>query len=205
MSNGSGWTIIYTSFKEYIHYEHLKKYNPNAQIMLCDISHNLTRDQAWRNSDRFIRNWLKRNIDKIENERIMLIEWDVFINTPLPDIKFQGLMSKVVITPNSEPTWVWFREKNKLGNLIPFASGVVPLAFLVMDKEVCKTLINPKFDYLFDQDIFCELRFSTVLRSENIPISQMSFPIPHISLYKNFSNLDKPDFYHPVKESIIVQ
>lgn len=204
MSDGGGWTVIYTSFKEYIHYEHLKKYNPNAQIMLCDISHNLPRDYAWRNSDSMIRNWLKLNFDKIEHDRIMLIEWDVFINRPLPDIQFQGVMAKVVITPQTERTWVWFRETERLGTLKQFASGIVPLAFLVLDKQSCKTLIDPKFDAIFSQDIFCELRTSSVLRSENIPITQMSFPIPYVSLNKNFANLDEPNFYHPVKEKIIV-
>ena len=195
------WDIIYTFHIEPIHLEHLRQSNPDANILLCDISsYNLSlgTKYCWRNSDAFIRNWLRNNRSSITSNHIAIIEWDVLITKPLPDLCFDGFVCKNI--HRHSKNWYWFKESKLLGKYEEFKIGITPLAVLFMDQNCIDTLIDKEFDSIFSADIFCELRLPTVINSRKINIS--TYHMPNISASKTIYNSNIPDIYHPIKEKI---
>jgi hypothetical protein len=96
------WTIIYCYFNQPIHEKYLKDSNPDSDIILADISNNLPKKYAWRNTDKLVRQWLQKNIDKIHTNNIAIIEWDVLITKKLPDLNIDGIYCKYIHTFNRE-------------------------------------------------------------------------------------------------------
>jgi hypothetical protein len=192
------WDIIYTYHNEPIHLEYLKKSNPNANILLCDLSPYtpfLSVRYCWKNNDMMIRNWIRHNRQKIINPNIALLEWDVLITKELPDIKITGIVGKNIQDSNTD--WYWFRESSLLRQYEINKIGITPFAVLFMDQNCIDTWIDHEFDPLYCSDIISELRLPTLLNSKNIKISKIS--MPNVSAtectYKHI-----PDFYHPIKE-----
>lgn len=200
MSNN--WDIIYTFHIEPIHLEHLQQSNPNANILLCDLSQYglfLNQKYCWRNSDIFIRNWLRCNRSSITRNNIAIVEWDVLITKPLPDICVHGLMCNNI--QHSYQEWYWFKESKLLSaKYEKFKIGVTPLCVLFMDQYCIDTIIDSEFDPIFSANIFCELRLPTILNSRNINITKYS--MPNVNSLKTTYDENIPDIYHPIKQKI---
>lgn len=190
------WTIIYFYHDKPIHYHHLIKSNPNANILLGDISNNYNKHYCWRNCDNLFRKWIKNNLDQISTNNIAILEWDVLVSCKLPDININGLFGKDVIT--RDQNWVWFRDCYKLSKYKNYAIGLSPLAVLFMDKITLTTWTSDEFDAIYTKDIFSELRLPTLLNSKNISIN--SFPMNNVD-WRNIIkyNSSIPDIYHPIK------
>jgi hypothetical protein len=196
------WTVIYTDHKnEFIHYEHIKKYNPNAKTFLVDISNNFRPHVAWANSDIFIREWFKNNLSKIDsNSNIALLEWDVLVTKPLPNINFFGLLGKDILFPNENKNWPHWKQNRFLDKYEKYAAGIVPFGFILMDYNTLIAWLDERFDFLYKKNIQNELRLGTILNSQNIKMSQWF--LPNVSWNIQPSDFSKPDIYHPVKHKI---
>lgn len=189
------WTIIYTDHnREFIHLDHLKKSNPDAQILLADTSNNFNKNFAWRNGDLLYRTWLQNNYDKLYYNNIAILEWDVLVSQKLPDIKINGILGKHIISPNKK--WFWFKEKKRLKEYEKYSVGLSPLGVLFMCKNCVQQIVDQKFDIIYQQDIFSELRLPTILNSKNIQIS--SYSLPNVS-WKSVKYKTLPSIYHPIK------
>lgn len=93
----NNWTVIYCDHNnQFIHLDHIKKSNPNAQILLADISddYNYNKGDCWRNWDFLLREWLRDHICEIDNNNVAVLEWDVLITKELPNITITGLIGK---------------------------------------------------------------------------------------------------------------
>ena len=107
------WTIIYHYHDKPIHLSNIKASNPNCQIISTKLEHNLIPKMAWKNSDRILRQNIKKFIDSIIYDKILLVEWDVVINQPIPDIDFDGLLSKASLSDKNNG-WCWWNEYHRL-------------------------------------------------------------------------------------------
>ena len=195
------WDIIQTFHNEPIHLDHLKKSNPKANILLANISKynaDFKIKYRWRNSDIFIRRWIRDNRKDINSANIAIIEWDVLITQKLPDLNINGLLGKNIQYQNN---WYWFKESHLLGKYQQYSIGITPLCILFMDQKCIDAWIDPEFDVLYSSDIFCELRLPTILNSRGIKISRIPLSLPNVSTLKSqYKNI--PDIYHPIKEKI---
>lgn len=202
-SDKYNWTIIYSDYKkELLHLDHLKNSNPDATILVCDISQYSFLDSkyCWKNNDALIRNWIRANRHLIKTPNILLIEWDVLVTKKLPPIKVDGLMVKNIHSPVTN-NWYWFKESNLLGPYQKNRIGITPFGVMMMNQNCIDTWIDHEFDPLYCANINCELRFPTLINSRQIPISQIPFSMPNVSATKSeYKNI--PDIYHPIKQKI---
>ena len=185
------WTIVYSDFQhQYLHLKHLEKSNPDAQILLADISNDLPKIMVWRNNDRYIREWLRNNYHKILHNNIAFVEWDVIITTNLPNINVCGFIGKHLQKPGVNE-WLWFNEIHSLGKYKTHAMGAAPFAIQFMDKQ---------YDDIYAQDIFCELRLPTIMNYAGIKMSE--YLLPFVEWYNIKYNKHIPGIYHAVKYAI---
>jgi len=206
------WTVITTSHNNnYGHIEHTKFYNPNAQIMMADTSKycRMFGDLwSYRNNDSAFRNWLKKNIDSIQNHNVAIFDWDVLCKMELPNDFPLG--NEIIVKehiPYSQETfdWWWFSEYNKLQEFKAYACGIQPLGVLFTSKDSLTKLLDPKLDKLFKSNIFCELRFPTVCNYLGIKINTFTQPqLEFIRTRPDYSDEIKEFkigyIYHPVKK-----
>lgn len=194
------WTIVCNDHKnEFIHSEHISKSNPEAQLILADISNN--HFAAWRNYDCISREWFKNHFQEIKYSNIAVVEWDVLITEKLPNIYIDGFIGKRKKTlPKHKNTWPWFKEKSKLCEFEKYAVGMAPLAVYFINRSSLETILDSKFDYIFNQDIFGELRLPSVLNSQNINICE--YPMPFVFSYPISFKIES-GIYHPIKNKYI--
>jgi len=193
------WTIIYVDFQhQYLHLKHLQKSNPDAQIILADISSNIEKIIAWRNNDRLIRNWLKNNKSQIIHHNIAILEWDVLVSSPLPNIKINGFVGRNLQKPNINK-WLWFKEIDRLGKYKNYAMGAAPFAIQFFDKNSIEAWTSDEFDSISSQDIFCELRLPTIMNYAGIAMSEHL--LPNVEWY-NIQHKKIPGIYHAIKYDI---
>jgi len=194
------WTIVYVDFQDqYIHLDHLKKSNPDAQILLCDISNDLPKVFVWRNNDKFIREWFRSNLDKIQHNNIAILEWDVVVTIPLPDIAVNGFVGRNLQRLNINQ-WVWFNEINRLGRYKPYAMGSAPFCVQFMDRQCINRWVDQEFDDIYSEDIFCELRLPTILNYANVNMSEYSMPYVEWHVMEYYKDI--PGIYHAIKHKV---
>ena len=196
------WTILYSDHaQQFIHSEFIKQHNPNASLFLLDISNQYSKEFAWKNSDLLIRNWLKENISKINpDSNIAILEWDVFLNTSLPNIKVDGLMGKYIFLRDKHPGWHHWRYIDLLKDYKQYAVGAMPFGVYFINYRGLECWIDHKHDCLYDQNIKNELRLPSLLNSENIKIE--NYNLPYVCYQTKWTNFAKPGIYHPVKHSM---
>jgi hypothetical protein len=205
------YTIIYHYHSEPIHLESLKKYNQQHQIIDIHTKNNLPKNIVWHNSDRNLRKYIKDYVHLIKNENVLLIEWDMYVNTSIPLMNFDGLYCKYAITPNISPQWQWWSEINKLPEEYrQYASGCPLLGFLGINIEILHKILDPKYDELFEMDMFCELRLATLVKYLRYNIYSFPKNITHnmFTTDKEFAEkqpLLDPNtkgIFHPIKNKI---
>ena len=92
--NSNKWTIIACSNKKskHLHFKYLRQSNKHNQIIKLNMLENQVTDSHWE-CDKVIRNWFLSKTDRINNikyDNIALVEYDVLITQPLPDIKLNN-------------------------------------------------------------------------------------------------------------------
>lgn len=205
------WTIIYYYHDLPVHLQSLYESNSKHQIIPIKIKHNLCHQEAWRNPDRTLRKHL--NIDDILYDNILLVEWDVYINKEVPDINFDGALFKCVSTDTNN-SWCWWKEiKNLPDEYKQYITGGALWSLVAIKKTYLEILLSNKYDYIYDMDIFSEIRTPTLMKYLDIPLSQFpkdwsefiydSEPHNVEKIMNHLSNqLNPVGFFHPVKKHI---
>lgn len=205
------WTIIYYYHDLPVHLQSLYESNSKHQIIPIKIKHNLCHQEAWRNPDRTLRKHL--NIDDILYDNILLVEWDVYINKEVPDINFDGALFKCVST-DTNSSWCWWKEiKNLPDEYKQYITGGALWSLVAIKKTYLEILLSNKYDYIYDMDIFSEIRTPTLMKYLDIPLSQFpkdwsefiygSEPHNVEKIMNHLSNqLNPVGFFHPVKKHI---
>lgn len=186
------WTIIYYYHNEPVHLDILKKTNPQAQIIQLHTEHNLAPTEAHHNCDRVLRSNLKQKniLSQVINDNILLVEWDVYINDLIPEINLSSMMTKA--TSRNNINWYWWKEVTKLPNeLREYATSAPLFSFIAIKKNILQEILNDKYDYIFNMQIFCELRLATIVTS--LGYETETFPIELSQHIKDGG--DKNDFY----------
>lgn len=196
---GSGWTAIVTTYRGagLPHLRSLIESNPLADVRISNNQGTGPKELEWRNCDRALRNWWRGNRDTVITDRIAVLEHDVLVTCPLPDIYPKGLSGETVKIQGSE--WWWWPELDHLPDLKAFAVGIAPLAVMFFSREALDALIAPEWDAIFEADVFCELRTPTVVAACGFPVEET--PLPFVS------DLDVepdrgPGIYHKIKERV---
>ena len=204
------WTIIYHHYqKESTHLDKIIHSNPKSQIIDIHTEHNYDKDIAWSNNDRILRENLKKQIDNIIHEKVLLVEWDVLINMEVPDIKFDGLVAQNIFRKGDNIKWYWWKELEKLPEYYkPFICGASLWSLIGITKECLVEILNSKYDDLYNMDIFCEIRTSTILRSLGFNMTKFPTELSRFILRNESSALESMEnikyygIFHPVKNSV---
>lgn len=188
------WAWMTHAGRETIHAAEFLLHNPDVQV----FTHYGQAD--WRNSDRHIREWWRENRENVTGEIIVTAEWDVKADVDVS--RFLRPVAGVEFKRIIKDSWCWFIESDHLPNhLRRHACGVAPLGFAVWNRRALDKLCSEEHDDVFAQDIFCELRLPTVLRSSGIPVDLLN-PEINVECAADELSVDRlacPGIHHPVK------
>lgn len=152
------------------------------------------------NHDKYLRDWLKDNFDKITTNNVAFFEWDVLLNKKLPPIKVDGIHIKNIT--NTKKSWYWMDEVRKINENISI--GMAPFAAFYVNRYFIEQMIDEKYDYLYNQHLFCEARLTILshLIQANILEDRKIFQYRAISNPKFKDNQVPTGCFHPVKEKV---
>lgn len=200
----SPWTILINTHAKatYPHLHHLVRSNPTADIRLVVNREPDNRD-SWKNCDRSFFAWWQQYGHTVRpNARVLLIEQDVLITQPLPDIEPQGLLCAEL---KYDQGWFWWEhDVPKLPEFLRHkALGVVPLAVLFTNARVLNKVFDIGWENLYAANIISELRMGTIANYFGFPID--TIPLPGVRWDKvDWDYLDPTvaswGIYHSVKE-----
>jgi hypothetical protein len=160
--------ILYADGREYFlpnpysSYQ-VKSVNSNYEINASLTAlHSCAKDKIRRalivNHDKFLRDWLKDNFDKINTNNIAFFEWDVLLNQKLPCIKVDAIHAKYIT--NLTRPWHWMKHVAKINKNI--STGMAPFGAFYANRYFIEEMIDSKYDYLYNQDLFCEARLTVL-------------------------------------------
>lgn len=187
------------------HAEAIDLSNPNLSKWVHDSGDHSLGSDGWRNCDRSIREFWKGAREHVHAKRVLFLEWDALVTIDLrtifpagalryPGIEGVGVKSLV----RDGRSWGPMKEANRLPAEMRLAAcGIAPLAVLMISSEALGAIIDPKFDPLFEADIFCELRLPSLLKWLGFAISDnpaLSNVKPGPILYPT-----EPGIFHAVK------
>lgn len=157
------------------HMAHLVRSNPTADIRIV-VNHAPVGDQnAWMNCDRAFRDWwLKYGHTVDRSSTVVLLEQDVLVTKPLPDLFPDGIVCKKIERGSG---WYWWSKHVPLlpTHMQAHAQGLVPMAVLFTNPDVLDKLFY-KAESVFNIDMICELRMGTLANCLGIPVKEMDMP-----------------------------
>jgi hypothetical protein len=112
---------------------------------------------------------LKDNFHKITTNNVAFFEWDVLLNKELPPVNIDALHVKF-ITNTGENPWFWMQDVKKIYKNI--STGVAPFGTFYANKYFVEQMIDEKYDYLYDQSLFCEARLTILANLTQTKIVQ---------------------------------
>ena len=193
------------------HINELNLYNENIKIHVV-VGEDSPKGKRynWRNSDRVLREWWKKNRDSF-GDCIFLAEWDTFVNTELPELpdEFDLAGSKLIKSerfgvprrmadPLWKPeNWMWWKEFKQLGiEDQKFATGLISFGAFFLKKEVLDSVADSMWDSVYELDIINELRLPSIASASNYKIGEMELP------FVSFGEVETPTakgVHHSVK------
>ena len=210
--------ILYADGREYFlptpyHSKKVKNINLGVEIDFSKMARQDSREDELRNTmihnhDKFLRDWIKDNIHKITTNNVAFFEWDVLLNKELPLTRIEGLHFWNALPPGHSMVW----GDDILNRVKDVETLVSPFAGFYTNKDFIEQMISDKYDYLYEQDIFCEVRISilahlTGVKPEtNREIFNQPNPLKKPeSLNREYKNKDKVPIgcFHPIKQKII--
>jgi len=160
------------------------------------------------NHDKYLREWLRDNFHRITTDNIAFYEWDVLLNKTLPCIEVDAI--HVRISHDMHPS---LRKVAKFNKNI--SRGMAPFGAFYANKYFIEQMIDVKYDYLYDQDLFCEARLVVLADLTQTRIIQdkqiMKSPPPLLRLTEIKENLiaggikvqEIPEeCLHPIKQNL---
>ena len=177
------------------HLEWLEFYNPDVRVeIISDVDDSISRDEAWRNGDRKLRNWWKVHGQSIDSDTIAIFEWDTLMKGELPSLPYGlDLAGKWVYKMGQH--WNWWSEASRM-ECDPI--GLVSFGAFFMKRWVLDAISQDKWNETFDKDIINELRFPSVAKAEGAIIGIMDLPFVD---WKEVKLGDEMGLYHGIKQS----
>lgn len=165
--------------------------------------------EGWRNCDRNVREFWLACGDQVQADRVLFLEYDVFVNVDLrtlipPEKRRVGLVGARLMTPVRDGrTFPPFGEVERLPReMRGLAIGIVPFAVALLTRAALDALAQPQHDALFKADIFCELRFPTMVRVSGFAVE--GCPLwPAVTTTPRRTAPTAPGLYHPVKFPVL--
>lgn len=204
------WTIIYFYHDQPINLKSIIDHNKENQII--DIKTYGEKKDCWYNCDRIYINNIRLIIDQIKNENVLLVEWDAHINIKIPTIEFDGMFAGRFYKPPKLLDKWWWPEITKLPEHIqPYGAGIFPFAVIGIKKHILLELIRPEYADIFNDHMFCEVRFPTLVNYLGYKIISWPKELSPANLLrggihtKEILELMKSNpngIYHPVKQSL---
>jgi hypothetical protein len=202
------------------HLHHLQKSNPNTQIhIIVGKDSGRGKYYDWKNSDQQLRLWLKENFSKIDNDIVAIIEWDTLITQPLPQLPDHlDLASRFCYRENikirgkwqrkrmADPTWTpdnwwWWPETQLMGlNAAQEGVGLVSMGFYLCRRHVLGSILNERWDEVYERSIQNELRLPTIAHLEGARVGEINLPYVR---FDNIIPLAEPGIYHGVENKIL--
>lgn len=176
--------------------------NPEADVHIIS-DNNPDKKNSWRNCDRKLRDWWKMNSQFVSNSIIYVLEYDVLVSKKLPVLPSNfDFIGKDVKLPRLHSNWAWFKEAEKFKpDIDTNITGIAPLAFLGMRRDVLNELCDEKWDEIFNRDIFCEIRLPTIVSLNGFTIGGVD--LPQIDFYNPGTyDLTTLGYYHPIKSPL---
>lgn len=184
------------------HEDQFSQYNPDVRQYVCE-GVDVGGIGEWRNNDRALREWLKKNLHLIDTPYLIIIEWDVLFGKKVEDVfsEFEGVeIGGLHKKPNQPGRWQWFQEVPHLPEgLRSYAAGIAPFCLMCIGVDKLKQLCSKAFDNVFNKDIFCELRFATVLNFMGVNVRRIECKTRITSL-KIRAPLEGEGIWHAVKK-----
>lgn len=155
----------------------------------------------WRNNDRQLRDWFKVYGSVVSASHLLWMEWDVYCNTR---IKLVAKDNEIVCAgvKTFRDRWMWLRETKRLLPEMRDPYGIVPLGFCFFPIQFLKDICDPRFDDLFNRDVFCELRMGSLVKKLRYNFKIMK--LPNVKYLPLKLPLNGTGVFHPVKEKIIL-
>jgi len=147
----------------------------------------------------------------ITTNNVAFFEWDVLLNKELPHIKIEGFNSTVVGWIK-KLKWQYYEEALKYEKNIE--RFVAPFAGFYTTKDFIEQIISSKYDYLYELDIFCEVRMSILTYLTNVKpkVDKTIFDSENLArrpqvdfLNQKYKNENEVPIgcFHPIKHKII--
>jgi hypothetical protein len=158
-------------------------------------------DDKWRSCDSIIYRWFSER--KLDAKRYIIYEWDMYGSQSVPEF-YESVWNVDVAcvapqTPHVNPSWYWFREVSRLGELAPFAAGLAPWAGVLLSARALRAMCEGPFL----PDVACELRAGTLANHAGFEITAMAFAEGLISYHARRIQLSsRPGLYHPIKHVV---
>jgi len=156
----------------------------------------------WRGCDAMIYRWFPRRT--VDARRYIIYEWDTYATAGIPEfyapVWDADLAALHCFTQREEPSWWWFREVDRLGDLAPWASGVTPFSGTLLSASALEAICAAPVLH----DTFCELRLGTMASFAGVKLTSMPFARGFIDCAPEriFPFSGQRGIYHPVKHLV---
>lgn len=203
------YSVIWATVDHYgtPHKEEFAKFNPDVPQFTCSRprSYGPEMIRAWRNCDASLRQWWRENGHQIKTSHVAVVEWDVLIREDInkifsgkPGIEIAGKTKHPMLHP-----WQWFEEANRIpGGILGGGClmGMVPFCLFGISVECFNKMDNGFYDPVFDDDIFCELRFPTIAMHSGFQVWPSAYDCSNIGIEpREFPKETETGIFHPIK------
>lgn len=156
---------------------------------------------TWGSCDTMIYRWFPQRT--VQAKRYIVCEWDTLATTSMPAFYADAWDADVgvvnVVTPASNPDWLWFRFMPFMGEMADHAMGLFPLSGTLLSHAALQAICEAPVI----EDVFCELRLGTMANWAGLTLTPMPFARETISYDQKLIRLsDAPGLYHPVKHLV---
>jgi hypothetical protein len=182
------------------HLKRAKKWNPDVEFIVATLP---TADDAWRNYDRYMRQWWIENRSLIQQGFVCFFEWDTLIQCNLNELtKYHAHVVCAYPRIKGVHAWQWWKEEKRLPkSLCMPARGIAPLAALGAYSYtwdmIFKSVLAPN---VWNEDVYCELRLGSIMASLNLNVQGVHEMecCGHIPIH---AMPTRKGIFHPVKKN----
>lgn len=192
------WTIIYCRRHDgrSPNLEAAKISNPDAQVLCIPTKNNFSRRFGWYNADLMVRNNVRRIRNEIIGTNIAIAEWDTCILQTLdPDKNLKNTF----LWPNKTGRhWAIRKDMKFYTNtyLRPFVTGGSRFSYIEMSIDVLDIWLEKRYDWIYKENLYCEVRPSTILNSRGVKIGSAGLA-DTVGATREI-DLSEPGIYHPI-------
>lgn len=195
------------------HIGHFAAANPSIPnyVQNCPKYHYKNKYDGWRNTDRIIvAFWRERKHEFKQYSHLLLTEYDVLFNAKFEDIYLEKDYD--LATRHNYPDTAQYKRNDGWRNkwwkneseLLPpgwTPRGIAPLMPMLVSTAVLDVVTDHQWDYLFEQNIFNEVRFPSIACHNGFKLSKVHMPWNQAS-YNDMPKDFPAGVYHPVKHPV---